>query len=84
MKSVTATGTTILTIITLFFAPVFVGHGHHRHRVEKLVKETKVHKVVKCEAHKVCPKTKTKTVKVHLKRAPKKPVKGHHKRTSTR
>lgn len=72
--SVKAPGATVLTIITLFFAPVFVGHGHHRHRVEHRVKRTVAHKIVPCKVDKPCPKTKTETIKVYLKHAPKK----HH------
>lgn len=71
MTSVAARGTTVLTIITLIFAPMFVGHGHHRHKVERLYQKRTTHQVIKCEAHKPCPKTKTETFKKYLKTTPK-------------
>lgn len=71
MRSVATRGTTILTIITLFFVPGLAGHGTHRHKVEKLFKTTRVTRTVKCAPKaKLCPKHQTKTVKVYLNHKP--------------
>ena len=65
-------GFTVVTIVTLFFAPIFA----HQHWMWRLVGKTEQSQIVQCVAKQPCPKKERIVNIVTLPQAPTPPPKG--------